>query len=98
MRREDAMPHRSREEWPAPEDASDEKVLADVEEHGWHMIGIEADEEGPAFAYTIGLYETFGQPEVILFGLDTGIMFRLLNQIGEQVREGRRFGHGSESA
>lgn len=36
--------------WPAPEDDHDRKLLADVQEHGWHVVGVEADAEGPSFA------------------------------------------------
>lgn len=54
---------------PTPADDNDQKLLDDVQGHGWHVIGVEADNEGPAFAYSIGLYQTFGHPEVVVFGL-----------------------------
>jgi hypothetical protein len=82
---------------PAPTDEHDRKLLADVERHGWHVIGVEEDEEGPAFAYSIGLYRTFGHPEVLVFGLPVPVLHRIINAVGEQVRSGERFGHLDES-
>jgi hypothetical protein len=68
---------------PTPTDDSDRKLLADVQEYGWHIIGVEQDEEGPAFAYSIGLYHTFQHPEAILFGLDVKVMQQIINGIGD---------------
>jgi len=82
---------------PEPTDDHDRKLLADVERHGWHVIGVEEDEEGPAFAYSIGLHHTFGQPEVILFGLPVRVMHEIINGIGEQIRSGKQFEHLDES-
>jgi hypothetical protein len=39
---------------PVAEDEHDRKLLADVEQFGWHMVGIEQDNEGPAFVYSVG--------------------------------------------
>ena len=86
-----------RKDPPEPADEHDRKLLADVEQHGLHVIGVEADEEGPGFAYSIGLYQAFGHPEVILLGLPIRVMHPILNGIGEQVKSGKRFGHLDES-
>ena len=91
------MTARRKRDLPKPSDAGDEKLLADVQEHGWQVVLIEADAEGPGFAFSVGLYETFGHAEVILFGLEVGIMHRLINAIGEQVRAGDRYEHLDEA-
>jgi hypothetical protein len=83
--------------WPKPADAGDEQLHRDVREHGWHVVLIEADAEGPGFAFSVGLYETFGHAEVILFGLNVGVMHRLINAIGEQIRAGERYEHLHEA-
>jgi hypothetical protein len=82
---------------PTPTDDHDRKLLADVQDHGWHVVGVEADDEGPAFAYSIGLYHSFGHPEVIVLGLRVSVMHRMINGIGEQVRAGSKFGDLHES-
>jgi hypothetical protein len=83
---------------PEPSDDRDRKLLADVEQYGWHVIGIEEDAEGPSFAYSIGLYRTLKHPEIILFGLPVKVMHQIINAIGEEVRSGQRFEHLDESA
>ncbi len=83
---------------PAPEDERDRKLLADVEQHGWHVIGIEADDEGPGFAYSIGLFRTFSHPEIVVFGLPVKVMHPIINGIGEQVRNGSSFEHLDEAS
>ena len=41
---------------PAAADEHDGKLLADVQEYGWHVLQIMADDDRPAFAYSVGLY------------------------------------------
>jgi hypothetical protein len=82
---------------PEPADEHDRKLLADVERHGWHVLGIEEDEEGPGFAYSVGMYRSFGHPEVIVFGLPVRVMHQIINTVGEAARSGERFEHLDES-
>jgi hypothetical protein len=83
---------------PKPADEHDRKLLADVRRHGWHIIGVEQDEEGPGFAYSIGLYHTFKHPEVIVSGLRVQVMHGTINAAGEAVRSGEKFEHLDESS
>jgi hypothetical protein len=82
---------------PEPADDHDRKLLADVRRHGWHVIGVEEDEEGPGFAYSIGLYHSFRHPEVIVFGLRVRVIHGMINAVGEQIRSGEKFEHLDES-
>ncbi|MBK8093809.1 MAG: DUF4262 domain-containing protein [Verrucomicrobiaceae bacterium] len=52
-----------------PEDDGDAKLLSDVREHGWHVVGVPDDEEGPGFAFTVGVYLRTLQPEILIMGL-----------------------------
>ena len=81
-----------------PEQARDRQVVSDVEEYGWHVALIPADEERPGFAFSIGLFKTFGHPEVILFGLGIEAMHGIINGIGEGVRQGRKFTEGESAS
>jgi hypothetical protein len=74
------------------DDASERRVIDDVARVGWHLVGIEDDSQGPGFAYSVGLYHSFGQPEIVLFGLgETSRMFDIVNHVGEQMRQGGNF-------
>ena len=73
-------------------------MISDVEEYGWHVALIPADDEGPGFAFSIGLFKTYRHPEVILFGLGIEAMHGIINNIGEEVRQGRRFTEGEATS
>src|SRR5262249_23241138 len=47
-----------------------------------------ADREGPGFAYSIGLFRTFGHAEILLMGLPVQTAHQLINDMGEVIRGG----------
>ena len=55
------------------------------------MISVPADEHGPGFTYTIGLYKSYAHPELILFGLATADMQRILDVAVTLIKGGRVF-------
>ena len=76
------------------EDDRERKLVSDIEEFGWHVVLIPEDGEGPAFAYSVGLYKTFGHPELIVFGIDLRVMHLTINLVGQELRRGRHFSEG----
>jgi hypothetical protein len=60
---------------------------AEIEGRGWSVRM--AAEEAYAFAYTVGLWHSFGSPEVAIFGRAVDDMVRWLGVIGAQARAGR---------
>ena len=72
-------------------DANHRKIIEDIEQFGWHVIKVMPEEDAPGFAYTIGLQQSFDHPEVLISGLDLDLMHALLNLIGEDIQNGRRF-------
>lgn len=69
----------------------DKKVLPTLEEWGWYVISV-ADK--PVFSYSVGLFEHFKHPEIILFGLDSNTSHGLINDAGKRVREGYKYATG----
>lgn len=76
------------------EAASRQRIVDNIAKHGCHLVIIPEDNYMPAFVYTIGLYERFGHPELIMFGLKTDVMSSLLNDACQQIMEGNRFEAG----
>jgi hypothetical protein len=76
---------------PKPDDDDERAILGHVDRVGWAVVTIAEDDEGPGFAFTVGLYETYGHPEVILVGQKPQAQHSLLNGIGFQVKGGTRF-------
>jgi len=77
-------------------DPSDEKLLHDVENHGWHVILVPDEYTAPGWAFSVGLYYTFQHPEVIVFGLPSEVKHSMINTIGDNVRAGTVYKSGVE--
>jgi hypothetical protein len=71
----------------------DAKVLGDIKTHGWHVVKVFAreNEPGPEWAFSIGLFHSFGHPEVLVFGLALDNCMKVINEIGRQVKAGSRY-------
>jgi hypothetical protein len=78
-------------------DESETQLVNDVNEYGWHMITVPPDDQGPGFTYTIGLFKSYGHPEVIIFGLPIPVMQGVLDVVAEIVKDGRRFVDGEQT-
>lgn len=77
-------------------DQEDARVKSVIRRHGWAIEYIGGgccsvpdcdggDDEGPPFAYTVGLFG-LGHPELLVFGLDPETTSFLLNELGNRVR------------
>jgi hypothetical protein len=75
---------------PIPEDARDRKILADIKRVGWAVMGINAEENFPTYSFSIGIYRTLGQPEIIMMGLNPVAAARFINMIGDRMKKGER--------
>jgi hypothetical protein len=77
-------------------DESERNILSHVEDYGWSIVNIREPEGLPGWAFTVGLYENFGHPEVTIFGMQAQTRHSILNWIGRNVREGKAFEAGRE--
>lgn len=87
----------------------DRRTIDDVLEHGWQVLlvgaggcaccdhtgeALDHEDDGPAFAYTVGLGHRSGHPELLMSGLDPTLMHRALNGLARRVVDGRRLAAG----
>jgi hypothetical protein len=77
-------------------DGMEDVVRHNVAEYGCHVMKVAADDEGAGFAYSIGLTQTYGQPEVICFGLRDDVMHSMVNEMRDQMAGGVRFKDGDQ--
>ena len=75
--------------WPRVESPADEKILSDVRTHGCHVVQILADESGPGYAFSVGLYLSYGQAELAIFGLDRRDATNVINEVRARAATGR---------
>jgi hypothetical protein len=71
-----------------------EDIRTAIADEGFWIGLVPASEEGPSVAYTVGLYETAGHPELLLIGLSLEVMETVLHDCGERIRKGTRFADG----
>ena len=57
---------------------SEQKLLDDVRAFGWHCMSVLGNETREPFSYTIGLFQTFGHPELLIYGLPRDIAHSVL--------------------
>jgi hypothetical protein len=72
----------------------EQKVLRDVEGHGWSVMNIREQDGAPGWAFTIGLFENYRHPEVAIFGMQPESRHKILNWIGDNARDGNPFESG----
>jgi hypothetical protein len=79
-------------------DPADQKFLSIIETHGWHVTRVfnGKGDSGPEWAYSTGLFHSYGHPEILVIGLPLTNMHRIINNIGSRVKEGNRFEAGRE--
>ena len=86
----------------------DRATIDTVLRHGWQVVTVGSgrcdccddegadphDDDAPAFAYTVGLGHRAGHPELVMSGLDAGLMHRALNSLAARVLAGRTLAAG----
>ena len=75
-------------------DESEQKVLDDIREFGQHVLAVAEDDVGPGFVYSIGLFENYAHPEIIIIGLRQELAHLLINNIAFDIKEGKTFTPG----
>ena len=70
---------------------SERAILGAIASEGLHIEHVAIDDDGPGFSFTVGLWQTFQQPEVIVFGLEDHVADELLDEIADLAHEGTRF-------
>jgi Domain of unknown function (DUF4262) len=66
-------------------DLGEKKVLADINEYGWHCMNVIEDDGHPPWSFTIGLFETWSHPELIVIGRSRTTSHAMLTNIVGQI-------------
>ncbi len=66
-----------------------EEIVTNIKKYDCHVVMVIGDHL-PGFAYSIGLYESFGHPEIICFGMNLNLMGELINETANWIRKDRK--------
>ncbi len=80
-----------------PGKAAVDKAREDVEKSGWHLLMIKGGNGRPGFLFTIGLWKTYKQPEILLFAPseDPRGMAGRLSAVAKRVIAGESLKNGT---
>lgn len=59
-----------------------------IAKYGLQVISVSGSNYLPSFTYSIGLFETYNQPEIICFGLPTKLGHAIINDVAELMKKG----------
>jgi hypothetical protein len=60
-----------------------------IDKYGLQVIMVSGSDYSPSFAYSIGLYGTYNQPEIICFGLPEKLGHEIINDVAELIKNGQ---------
>ena len=64
------------------------ELLANIRTHGWQCTSVGAGEGQPCFSYSIGLFQSFGYPELLIIGLPSRFAHEMLTIAANAARPG----------
>lgn len=64
------------------------QIKANIVKYGLQVIMVSKHNDSPSFAYSIGLFETYKQPEIICFGLPDKVGHEVINEVAELMKAG----------
>ena len=80
------------------DDPRDQRWIDMVAEFGHAIVkvadGVDEPTDEPNFAYSLGAFESYGAPELIIFGLDNEAAAGIINDVMDDYVAGRRFANG----
>ena len=72
-----------------PANKYERDLLENIKRHGWQCTSVVSDKSSPPFSYTIGLYKSFGYPELMIFGLEHSVAHGILGVAARAAGSGR---------
>ena len=70
---------------PVAKDEPERIVLSNIAEYGWHCVNVLEDDGHPPWSFTIGLYETWNHPELIIIGRSRATSYEMLKTIADDI-------------
>ncbi len=72
------------------------KILKNVQKYSWHANGIPGEGTSPNWAYSVGLFAKYGQPELIIFGREIALMHQMIACYADLLQAGKEFSDGAK--
>jgi len=76
-------------------DPGEAKALADIERYGGHIIHVAGEGELSPFSYSVGIFRSSRNPEVVVIGLKQNLAHFVLNEYNRRSKAGEIFVPGT---
>jgi hypothetical protein len=78
--------------------AQNKRISDNIREFGWHCLHVFPTEDSHGkFSYSIGFGESYGSPEVLIFGFEREKAHDLLNACAEMLQDGHTIRNSVEN-
>lgn len=64
------------------------QTKTNIAKYGLQVIMVNGSNYSPSFAYSIGLFETYNQPEIICFGFSEKLGHEIINDVADLMKNG----------
>ena len=64
------------------------RTKTNINKFGLQVIMVSGSDYSPSFAYSIGFFETYNQPEIICFGLPQKLGHEIINDVAQLIKNG----------
>jgi len=71
-------------------------ITTQIGEHGWAVSGAESDDQGPPWAYSVGMWLTCQTAELVICGIPMQNAAGIINAIGSRIADGDEIGPHDE--
>src|SRR5690242_10539853 len=78
-------------------DKLERAIRTNIAKYGWHVQHIFGEGKAPRFSYTIGLYQTYKHPELVILGLRHEIMDTMIRNVVDRIKAGEQLADGSRA-
>ena len=72
---------------PLPTTDYERTVFANIEKHGWHCTSVGGGDGDPCFTYSVGLFDSFNHPELLVIGLSTELSHSMISSVARSAAE-----------
>ena len=76
---------------PTPKEEHEERAIANIKRTGLHILNVFAEGNAPEFSYSVGLTYSYGQPEILIYGLAREAATDILNHVASLMEGGEKF-------
>jgi hypothetical protein len=71
-------------------------LLKNIQKYGWTANGIAGEGANPDWAYSVGVFAKYGQPELIVFGLEIATMHQMISAYIDLLQAGKKSKDGTK--